>query len=89
MRGVHRGAAVHPGVQVAGAGAELDVEVDEPAGGDVEGGQVLADHARVEDDRGVGAALVGLEELDDRMPAGLLLTVAGEAHVDRQCRRPR
>ena len=51
---------------------------------EVEGRHVAADHAAVEDDRRVGAALVGLEELDDRVAAGLLLAVAAEADVDRQ-----
>ena len=35
------------------------------------------------------AALVGLEELDDRVAAGLLLAVAAEADVDRQLAGPR
>ena len=54
-------------------------------------GKVLADHARVEDDGGVRAALIGLEEVDDRVAPGLLLPVAGEAHIDRQiaCLRER
>ena len=43
---------------------------------DVEARHVAADHAAVEDDRRVGAALVGLEELDDRVAPGLLLAVA-------------
>ena len=84
VRGVQRGAAVHARVQVALAGAQLEVEVDEPARRDVERRQPALDHARVEDDGRVGAALVGLEELDDRVAAGLLLAVAAEADVDRQ-----
>ena len=52
-------------------------------------GTSRADHAAVEDDRRVGAALVGLEELDDRVAAGLLLAVAAEADVDRQLAGPR
>ena len=47
-------------------------------------GHVAPDHPAVEDDRGVRSALVGLEELDDRVAAGLLLAVAAEADVDRQ-----
>src|SRR5207244_977836 len=37
-----------------------------------------------EDDGGVGAPPVLLEEIDDRAPAGLLFAVAGEAHVHGQ-----
>ena len=55
-----------------------------PARRDVERGHVAPDHAAVEDDRRVAAALVGGEEVDDRVPAGLLLAVAAEADVDRQ-----
>jgi hypothetical protein len=32
----------------------------------------------------ISPALVSLDDLDDRMTAGLLLAVAGEAHVDRK-----
>ena len=52
-------------------------------------GQVAGDHPAVEDHGGIGATLVGLEELDDRVSAGLLLAVAREAHVDRKLARPR
>src|SRR5581483_9627435 len=65
-------------------GAERDVEVGEPARRDVERRQVAADHAAVEDDGGVGAALVAREEVDDRVAADLLLAVAAEADVHRQ-----
>jgi hypothetical protein len=41
-------------------------------------------HAAVEDDADVGAALVLPDELDDRLPAHLLLAVGDEAEVDRQ-----
>ena len=84
VRGVQRSAAVHAGVQVALAGSQRDVEVDDAARRDVERGNVAADHAAVEDDRRVGATLVRFEEVDDRVAAGLLLAVAAEAHVDRQ-----
>ena len=40
-------------------------------------------------ERRVGAALVGGEEVDDRVAADLLLAVAGEAHVDGQLARGR
>jgi hypothetical protein len=70
-------------------GAQRDVEVAEPARRDVERRQVAADHATVEDDRRVGATDVGLEELDDRVAARLLLAVAREANVHRQLAGPR
>ena len=60
------------------------MEVDEPARAEVEGGHVLPRHAAVEDEAGVGAALVGLEEVDDRVAARLLLAVEGDPDVDRQ-----
>ena len=84
VRSVQRRAAVDAGVEVALAGPQRDVEVDDAARRDVERRHVAADHAAVEDDRRVGAALVGREEVDDRVPAGLLLAVAAEADVDRQ-----
>ena len=64
------------------------VEVDDPAGGDVEGRAGLADHAAVEDDAASAPRSSACEELDDRVAAGLLLAVAGEADVDRQLARP-
>ena len=84
MSRVQRRAAVDPRVQVALAGAQRDVEVGEPARGEIERRHVAPDHAAVEDDRRVGAALVRLEEVDDRVTAGLLLAVAAEANVHRQ-----
>jgi hypothetical protein len=71
-------------VQVLLAGADGDVEVAEPARGDVEGRPAAREHVGVEDHGGVGAALVRLEVVDDRVAARLLLAVAGEAQVDRQ-----
>ena len=47
-------------------------------------GRSLAQHAAVEDDRGVGADGVVREVVDDRRAADLLLAVAREAQVDRQ-----
>ena len=81
---VQRRVAVHPGVQVALPGADADVEGGEPARRDRERRQVSALHAAVEDHAGVGAALVLLEELDDRLAADLLLAVRDDANVDRQ-----
>ena len=51
-------------------------------------GHAALRHAAVEDQRRIGAALVVLEEVDDRVAADLLLAVAGDADVDRQRRRP-
>ena len=76
-------AAEDPGVEVALTRAQRDVEVEDAAHRDVERGHVTPDHPAVEDDGRVAAALVGLEELDDRVTARLLLAVATEAHVDR------
>ena len=84
MRSVERRAPVHAGVEIAGTGPKGHVEVRQPSRRDVERGHVAPDHAAVEDDRRVGAALVGLDELDDRVAARLLLAVAAEADVHGQ-----
>ena len=89
VHGVQRGAAEHPGVEVALAAREAHVEVDEPARAEVEGRHVLTRHAAVEDDARVRSALVRLEELDDRVAARLLFPVEGDAHVDRELARTR
>ena len=81
---VQRRVAVHPGVEVALAGLDAQVEGGEPAGRDRERRQRARLHAAVEDHAGVGAALVLLEELDDRLAADLLLAVRDEADVDRE-----
>ena len=88
MRGVQRGPAVEPRVEVALTRPNRDVEVDEPARREHERGQAAPDHVGVEDHRRVGAALVGREEVDDRVAADLLLAVAAEPDVDRQLARP-
>jgi hypothetical protein len=82
VRGVERGAAVHSRVQVTLPGAERDVEVRHSATGDIERRHVPPDHPAVEDDRRVCSALIGFDELDDRVSAGLLLTVAAESYID-------
>ena len=83
--GVQRGAAEDARVQIALAGAEAHVEVDQArASPRSNAGTSSRGHAAVEDDAGVGAALVGGEEIDDRVPADLLLAVAADADVDRQ-----
>ena len=79
-----RRVAVHPRVQVARAGADAHVEGGEPAGRDRERRQVPVLHAAVEDHARIGAAVVLLEELDDRLAADLLLAVRDDANVDRQ-----
>ena len=84
MERVQRGAAVDARVQVARARADDEVEVDEPAGGDVELGHSSRGHAAVEDHGRVGAAHVGGEEVDYLVAARLLLRVAGHPHVHRQ-----
>jgi hypothetical protein len=81
---VQRCASEHAGVEIALAGAQADVEVHEPAHGEVEGRRVLAGHAAVEDETGVGAALVRGEEVHDGVSADLLLPVEGDPDVDRQ-----
>ena len=82
MRGVQGGAAVDPGVEVALAAAEAEVVVDVAARRDVERRQARADHPGIEDDRRVGPALVGRDEVDERVAGRLLLAVAAEADVD-------
>ena len=84
MRRVQRGAAVHARVQVALTRTERHMEVRHPPRREVERRHVPPDHPAVEDDRRVRTALVGLEKLDDRMAAGLLLAVAAEADVHGQ-----
>ena len=81
MDGVQRRPAEHSGMKVALAGPHPEVEVREPPHGEVEGGHVLSGHAAVEDEAGVGAALVSGEEVDDRVSADLLLAVEGHADV--------
>ena len=81
---VEHAAAVHAGVQVADAGAHLDLRHRHPAQPDGDRGRLRVDHAGVEDDRGVGAALVGADPLGDALRARLLLALDDDAHVDRQ-----
>ncbi len=86
-QGVHRVercAAVRSRVEIPGPGPDLDVEIAEPAHRDVEARDVALDHAAVEDDRRVGAPAVGCDPVHDRMPADLLLAVAGKSEVDGQ-----
>ena len=71
-------------MQVALAGANGDMEVTDPTQPDLDSRHVASQHPAVEDDRGVGATLVLLEPLDDRVAASFLLSVTREAHVHRQ-----
>jgi hypothetical protein len=71
-------------VEVARRRAHVDRELDDPAHADRERGRVLVLHARVEDDRAVRAALVGLEPVERVVPADLLLALDEHAHVDRE-----
>jgi len=75
-------------VQIALARAHDHVEVRDAACCDVERRDVASDHPAVEDHGGVGAPVVGLDELDDRVATALLLAVAAEAHVDRKLACP-
>ena len=84
---IQRDAAVHPGVEVALARANRDVEVAETAHREVELRRAASLHPAVEDDPRVGAALVGGEPVDDRVTTDLLLAVAGEAQVDGKLTR--
>ena len=72
-------------MEVALAGTDFDVERDEPARRDDELGRVARLHPAVEDDAGVGWAVVLREEPVDRVATRLLLAVADhtEAHGER------
>ena len=54
------------------------------ANADHEGGLATPDHRAVEDQRRVRIALIGVDPLDDRVAADLLLAVEREADVDRE-----
>ena len=84
MQRVQGGAAEDPGVEVAGARPDAEVEVDEPARRDVEERHAAFEHPRVEDHAGVAPTLIRGEEVDDRMAARFLLSVAADAHIDGQ-----
>ena len=82
--GVERSTAEDARMEILLAGANTDMEVDEPPRPDVEGRHARRWHAAVEDQAGIGAALVGRQKIDDRLPARLLLAVGDDPHVDRQ-----
>ena len=85
---VQRGTAEHPGVQVALAGAHLDVEVEDAAQPRC---RTPARRARRIPPSRTSATSAprssSLDPIDDRVPADLLLAVAREAHVDGQLAR--
>ena len=60
------------------------MEVEHPANTDYESRLVPADHAAVEDQRGVRRTGVGVDPVDDRVASHLFLAVEREADVDRQ-----
>jgi hypothetical protein len=84
---VEDAAAVHAGVQVALADADVDEGLAHAAQPDGDRRRALVDHARVEDDRHVGAALVVADPVGDVAAAALLLALDEDAHVDRQLAR--
>ena len=76
----HRsGVPVHARVEVALPGLDAEVEGRKPARRHRERRQLAPLHPAVEDDAAVGAALVRLQELDDRLSADLLLAVRDDA----------
>ena len=84
VRRVERRRTEQPRVHVSRPGADADVEIQHPANADREGRLSTAHHPAVEDQRGVGRAVVRRDPLDDRVAADLLLAVECEAHVDRE-----
>ena len=81
---VQRRVPVHPRVQIARAGLDRQVERDEPSRAGAELRNVAALHPAVEDHAHVGPTLVGVDPVDDRRAADLLLAVRGDADVHGQ-----
>jgi hypothetical protein len=84
VKRVQRGAAVHARVRRLRARADLDVGEDHPARGERQSRRGGVDHAAVEDDHRVGAALVGAHPLPDVVGAGLLGALDQHADVHRE-----
>ena len=84
VRRVQRRVAEHAGVKVARAASNLQLERHHAARPRAHRRHAAALHRRVEDDARVGAALVVREELDDRLPADLLLAVARDPQMNGQ-----
>ena len=81
---VERRAAEDAGVQIALAGSHSHVEERDAARRDLEDRNAGLEHVPIEDHASVSSSLVGLQEVDDRMAAALLLAVTGEPHVHGQ-----
>ncbi len=64
-------------------------KIEETARRDHERRQALPDHVDVEDDCRIRPALIGGEEVDDRVAAYLLLPVAADPDVHRELTGPR
>lgn len=84
MERVHRRPAEQARVEVVRTGAHLDAEVREAARADLERRRIEPRHHAVEDYAGVAAPQVVGQEADNGVAARLLLTIADDAHVDRQ-----
>ena len=84
MQRVLNAAAVKAGVKIARLRCDRDHRADAAAQADRDRRRLRVLHRTVENDRAVGAALVGLDPGRDRFPACLLLAFDNDAHVDRQ-----
>ena len=87
VEGVQRGAAVDARMRDPLAGADLELGEHDPARGGRDRGRLGVEHPGVEDDRAVGAALVGEHPLVDVVGAGLLGALDEHAHVHGQLAR--
>ena len=84
MQRVLNAAAVKAGVKIARLRCDRDHRADAAAQADRDCRRIRIFHRAVENDRAVGAALVGFDPGRDRFPACLLLAFDNDAHVDRQ-----
>ena len=71
-------------MHVGPAGADMQMRVHHAANADHEPRLGAPDHRAVEDQRRVRVALIGIHPFDDGVAADLLLSVEGEADVDRK-----
>ena len=85
MQRVEAGSAVDPGMDVATPGAHRKVEVSSAARAEVESRKPAVEHRGVEDDAGIGAALVLPDPRSGTLAPDLLLGVAEETDVHGQC----
>ena len=81
---VERGVAEHAGMKIARAASNLQLERHHATRPRTHRRHAAALHCRVEDDARVCTTLVVREELDDRLPADLLLAVACDAQMNGQ-----